>query len=92
MELLVDLIPLAVAALDLAITLINRKSARRHAAHGEDEGGIYCDPCNNCSRRSDARQSASPSPISTTAPHEHERRPAFRPQESPCNGRVVDCF
>ncbi|MGW2147461.1 hypothetical protein ACWCOT_24380 [Nonomuraea bangladeshensis] len=41
MELLADLIPLAVAALNLASVLINRKIARRHRhpAHGEDKGG-----------------------------------------------------
>ncbi|MFC4008220.1 hypothetical protein ACFOY2_13395 [Nonomuraea purpurea] len=44
MELLVDLIPLAVAAFNLVTALTNHKSAcrHRHPAHGEDKGGVYC--------------------------------------------------
>ncbi len=47
MEFLADLIPLAVAALNLASVLINRKSARRHRhpAHGEDKGGCQSLGC-----------------------------------------------
>ncbi|MGW4963208.1 hypothetical protein ACWEPL_38830 [Nonomuraea sp. NPDC004186] len=46
MKLLVELIPLAVAALNLATALIKHKSARRnrHSAHGEDKGGVCYDP------------------------------------------------
>lgn len=67
MELLVDLIPLAVAALNLTTALVNRE---KHAGPTPGTRGktkaATCGPCDRCLPQSDAGQSAGPS--RSTAP------------------------